>query len=105
MVTEEIRNIVIKFIAAIKAKGFHVDKALVYGSVASGRQTADSDVDVAVVSQDFGKNRYSEGTMLNQLAWRIDPRLHPVPVATESYERDTWIPLVHEIRVNGISVA
>lgn len=105
MVTETIRDIVMKFVAVIEARGGHVDKALVYGSVASGRQTADSDLDVAIVSSDFGKNRYTEGTMLNQLAWRVDPRLHPVPVATESYERDTWIPLVHEIRANGIQVA
>lgn len=104
MVTEEIRNIVIRFVAVVEARGVHVDKALVYGSMASGRQTPDSDLDVAIVSSDFGKDRYSEGTMLNQLAWRIDSRLHPVPIATESYEHDTWIPLVHEIREHGIPV-
>lgn len=105
MVTEKVRDIVRRFIAVIEAKGIHVDKVFVYGSVARGKQTADSDLDVAIVSSDFGKNRYSEGAMLNKLAWRVDFRLHPVPLATESYERDTWIPLVHEIRANGILIA
>jgi hypothetical protein len=42
--------------------------------------------------------------MLLQLAWRIDPRLEPVAISSESYEKDTWIPLIYEIREKGIVV-
>jgi hypothetical protein len=42
--------------------------------------------------------------MLMQLAWRIDPRLHPVPFSSESFDKDTWVPLVHEIQKNGIVI-
>ncbi len=35
---------------------------------------------------------------------RIDPRIEPVPISSESYEKDTWIPLIYEIRQKGIEL-
>jgi len=61
----------------VASRGVHVEKALLYGSVAVGRQTTDSDLDIAVVSSDFGHDRFNEGKMLMQIAWRIDPRFTP----------------------------
>ena len=104
MVAQEVRDIVKRFVAALRSRGVHVDKALLYGSFASGTQEEDSDLDLAVVSGDFGQDRFNEGRMLMQLAWRIDPRLHPVPVSTDSFLHDTWVPLIHEIREHGIEV-
>ena len=104
MVTQEIQQIISKFVSEITLHGVHVEKALLYGSVATGKQTSDSDLDIAIISSDFGKDRFGEGKMLMQLAWRIDPRLHPVPVSADSYSNDLWIPLIHEIRTQGIEV-
>lgn len=105
MVTQDIKNIISQFVTAVSSSGIHVDKALLYGSVASGEDTADSDLDVAIISSDFGHDRFKEGKMLMQLAWRIDTRLHPVPVSADSYSNDTWVPLIHEIRQHGVEVA
>lgn len=105
LVTQDIRNIISQFVKAVSSHGIHVDKALLYGSVATGKDTSDSDLDVAIVSSDFGHDRFNEGKMLTQLAWRIDARLHPVPVSADSYRNDTWVPLIHEIRLHGVEVA
>ena len=104
MVDQEIKDIISRFIEAVSSRGIRVEKAILYGSYAAGQESEDSDLDVAVISSDFGKDRYQEGTMLMKLAWRIDYRLHPVPFSVESFVRDTWIPLVHEIRTNGIEI-
>lgn len=104
MVTEEIRRIINQFVAILESRGIHVDKAVLYGSYSIGTNTPDSDLDLAVISPDFGKDRFDEGKMLMQLAWRIDPRLHPVPLSSESFAKDTWVPLVHEIQKNGIVI-
>jgi len=104
MVTEEIRDIISRFVTALTTRGIRVEKTLVYGSVATNRETGDSDLDVAVISADFGCDRYREGTLLNQIAWRINPRLHPVPISSDSFQNETWIPLVHEIRSHGLEV-
>jgi predicted nucleotidyltransferase len=105
MVDPEIRNIILAFLKALTAKGVRVEKAVLYGSYASGNIHADSDLDLAVVSPDFGKDRFEEGKMLLRLAWRIDPRIEPIPVSSEAYERDTWVPLIYEIRKKGIEFA
>lgn len=104
MVTTEIREIILRFAAAVAAKGVCVDKIVLYGSYASDAAHEGSDIDIAVVSPGFGKNRFEEGKMLMQLAWRVDPRIEPIPISSESYEQDTWLPLIYEIRQKGIEL-
>ncbi len=104
MVSAEIRRLIVSLVAALRAKRIRVEKVVLYGSHASGNPRADSDIDLAIISPDFGQNRSKERTMLLQLAWRIDPRLEPVAISSESYERDTWIPFIYEIREKGIEV-
>ncbi|OGR03600.1 MAG: hypothetical protein A2511_12730 [Deltaproteobacteria bacterium RIFOXYD12_FULL_50_9] len=105
MVAQEIRDIVSRFVEVVASRGIHIDKTMLYGSFATGTQTPDSDLDIAVISCDFGRDRYTEGKMLMQIAWRIDSRLHPVPVSIDSYMNDTWIPLIYEIREHGVEVS
>jgi len=49
-------------------------------------------------------DRFEEGKTLLQIAWRIDPRLQPVPISSEVFEKDTWVPLIYEIREKGIEI-
>jgi len=104
MVDPKIRNLILRFANALTANGIRVEKVVLYGSYASGNFHAGSDLDVAVVSPDFGKDRFEEGKMLLRMAWRIDPRIEPIPISSASYESDTWVPLIHEIRQKGIEV-
>ena len=104
MVDPKVRDIILRFIEALNKKGVHVERALLFGSYASGNARAGSDLDVAIVSPDFGKDRFEEGKMLFQVAWRIDPRIEPVPISSKSFENDTWVPLIYEIRQKGIEV-
>ena len=69
-----------------------------------GKTRPDSDIDVAVVSKNFGKDRVEEGMLLFRIAGKIDPRLEPVPISQKIYENDTWIPLIHEIREKGVEL-
>ena len=104
MVDPKVRDIILRFIEALNKKGIHVERALLFGSYASGNARAGSDLDVAIVSPDFGKDRFEEGKMLFQVAWRIDPRIEPIPISSKSFENDTWVPLIYEIRQKGIEV-
>jgi predicted nucleotidyltransferase len=104
MVDSEIRDIILRFVNALTVRGIRVEKAILYGSHASGSIHTGSDLDLAIVSPDFGKDRYEERTKLLQIAWRIDPRIEPLPISSESYEKDTWIPLIYEIREKGVEL-
>lgn len=104
MVESETINNIKKFRNVLVKKGIRVTKTILYGSRATGKFHRDSDIDVAVISPDFGNDRFEEGTRLFKIAYKIDPRLEPVPVSPESYEKDTWLPLIYEIRENGVEV-
>jgi len=105
MLNRKIRNDIKKFAGALAARNVHVAKLVVYGSYAKDTKHGESDLDLAVISADFGKDRFEEGKLLLQTAWRINPRLHPIPISIDSLENDTWIPLIHEIREHGIEIS
>ena len=102
MVDETVRNLIRAYTAALQERGVRVQRIILFGSCAAGTPRPDSDLDLAVVSPDFGRDRFEESKLLFQTAWRIDARIEPVPVAPEALERDAWQPLIHEILTNGI---
>ena len=104
MVEKAVRQAVNAFIKELKKKKIRVAKVVLFGSRASGTAHEYSDIDVAVVSPDFGKDRYGEGAKLFEIACAIDPRIEPVPISLSSYKNDTWIPIIYEIRKNGIEL-
>lgn len=104
MAKKSVIRVINKFARAIREKGITIDKIVLYGSYAKGRQRRDSDIDVAVVSRDFGKDRIEEGMFLFRIAGEIDPRIEPVPISVKSYKNDTWVPLIYEIRTKGIEL-
>ena len=94
-------KIVRKFVKRLGEEGISVDRVILYGSYAAAKERSDSDIDVAIVSKDFGKDRVEEGIALYRIAGKVDPRLEPVPFSTEAYENDTWLPLIYEIKTKG----
>jgi uncharacterized protein len=104
MVETEIIKSLKKFKKAMEANGISITKIILYGSRLGDKFHKDSDIDVAIVSPDFGKDRFEEGVKLFQIACDIDPRIEPVPISSGSYEHDTWIPLIYEIRSKGLEL-
>jgi predicted nucleotidyltransferase len=49
-----------------------VDRVILYGSYAAEKGRRDSDIDVAIVSRDFGKDRVEEGMALYRIAGKVD---------------------------------
>ncbi len=96
--------IIRKFVKKLKKEGISVDRAILYGSYAIGKEQRDSDIDVAIVSKDFGKDRIEEGIKLFRIAGKVDARLEPVPISVEAYNHDTWVPLIYEIKVKGLEL-
>ncbi len=100
----EALKVIKKFAKALKQEGIAIDHIILYGSYAKGHVRPDSDIDVAIVSETFGKDRVEEGMNLFRIAGRIDSRLEPVAIPKKKYEDDTWIPLIYEIREKGLEV-
>ena len=100
----EVVKIINRFVRELKRQNIVLDHILLYGSYAHGRVRPESDIDVAVVSRDFGKDRVEEGMRLFRIAGQIDSRLEPVPVSLKAYENDTWVPLIHELREKSVAL-
>lgn len=97
-------KIIEKFVKRLRQEGISVDSVILYGSYAAEEGRRDSDIDVAIVSRDFGKDRVEEGMALYRIAGKVDTRLEPVPISVEAYENDTWLPLIYEIKAKGLEL-
>ena len=93
-------NIIFKFLRALKKKRVKVSQAILFGSYAKGGTHADSDIDIAIVSQQFGVNNLKEMIFLRKIALKIDSRLEPVPLTPDDLE-DHYSTLVQEIKRYG----
>src|SRR3972149_8671179 len=104
MVEKEIREKIRQFVKELRRRKMRVAKVILYGSRVTGKVREDSDIDVAIVSPDFGKDRYREGAKLFEIASEIDARIEPVPLSLKAYKNDTWVPLIYEIREKGLDL-
>ena len=72
MSEKRIREIVFFIKKILKQKQLKVDKVIIFGSCLKGNFTAESDVDVAIVSSDFEKKDIFQRTkMLRGLNWSL----------------------------------
>ena len=87
---------------ALKRARFPTFRLIVFGSQAKGTALPDSDIDVAVVSESFGKDRFDEGVQLLRHRnghFSIEPHpMHPDDL------NDRWSPFAQEVRTHGIPV-
>lgn len=100
---QKTRDLVGKYLNRVQAAGIRVSEALVFGSHAAGCADEHSDIDLAVVSPDFGKNRHEELVNLFRLVDVGTRELEPVPFSPQELG-DRWDPLAIEVRRKGVSV-
>ena len=93
-------NQVQRFLRKLREEGITVDAAYVFGSYARCQENSWSDIDVAIISQDFTGNRFEEGIRLAKIAQHIDTRIEPIPFCPNAFVEDD--PLVWEIKKEGI---
>lgn len=83
--------------------GIQFDGAVLFGSYAKGNFTADSDVDIVIISKHFGKNSLKEGALLNRIAFKVFPQAEMLAIPlTEYLDLNSISPILHEIKKTGI---
>lgn len=89
-----------KYQKALMKAGVPVTSLILFGSYAKGTAKPWSDVDVCVVSPEFGHNRFDERGQLMNISYPIDYMLEPHPFSPEGLT-DKYDPLAAEIRRYG----
>lgn len=87
MVKKQIIKKIKDYIKAIEAHNIKVEKAYLFGSYAHDSAKNYSDIDVAIISPDFGKSYMQESLLLMKIARDIDVMISPDPYSTEEYEK------------------
>ena len=85
---------------ALTEAGIAVEDLILFGSYAKGVEKQWSDLDVCVVSPDFGKDKTEEMILLKKLASPIEPMIEPHPYHPRDLA-DPWDPLAAEIKKYG----
>lgn len=80
-----------------------VDRVIVYGSYPNGSATTGSDIDVAVVSDDFGKiSRSNRLRILDQAARFIRPEIVAVGLTEDELEKAPEGTIIGQIKTTGM---
>lgn len=101
-INQDILDTIYKFIEEIK-KHYNVTAIILFGSYAKGTENEDSDIDIAVISDDFD-DIYDCMAHLMGMTWDIDARIEPHPIKKKDFEEVSDY-FVKEVIDTGIKVA
>lgn len=91
----------LKDFVALMRERYNIYAVVLYGSYAEDRANNDSDIDVAVFSDDFGKAPYEEMKALFRLRRQIDTDIETLPLSREAYFGNDAAEFVSEIVRKG----
>ncbi len=101
----QVETVIQKYVEVLGQRNIRVAQAILFGSYAIGNADEDSDIDLAIISPDLGRDRFSEAIMLKLLTEHVDTSLSPRPYSPDEVERSKKGSFLHdEILVKGCVV-
>lgn len=98
-------NKIIKDYINVIREDLPVTKVILYGSHAKGTAKQGSDIDIAIISEKFGKNPRKEGQYLFRKLWRTkNSSIDPIGYSPQSFNSPNPSPLLYEILKYGKEV-
>jgi len=83
----KIKSIVKNFLKAVEKNNIKIEAAIIFGSYAKGNADNDSDIDIALISPDFGKDKFEEAILLKKISEDIYLGISPEPYSLEEYNQ------------------
>lgn len=100
---EEVRDIITRYVAALQ-KHVRVHKVILFGSYAHGKPRRASDIDLAVISPDFGKDPIEDMYLLSRLRAEASWDVEALSYSLQQYENCEKGSFLHEIIRTGVVV-
>jgi len=101
-ISSEIRDLIKKFLVRLEQENIRIQKAILYGSYANGTYNEWSDIDLAIVSDDFLGNRVLDKERMIKSIVDIDTSISPLPYRPEDFDESDLF--VKEIIKTGIRI-
>ena len=90
------------FIALLEKNNFHIQKAILFGSYARGNSDKWSDIDLAIVSDDFIGDRFKDKMSMVDFIYKSGWDISPLPFRKEDFDESMFVR--DEIIRNGIVI-
>ena len=101
-INKDILNSINEYIKKIK-NHYNISAIILFGSYAKGTENENSDIDIAIVSDDFD-DIYDCMAILMGMTWDIDARIEPHPIKKKDFDGVTDY-FIKEVIDTGIKVA
>ena len=98
----KIEKSVKSYIEQLENIGIHVQQAILFGSYASGKYDEWSDIDLAIVSNDFAGNRFEDRSKIRKITLQVNSDISPMPFRPEDFNDSDYF--VKEILETGIRI-
>ena len=107
MVEKSIDNVIMeivqKYVEEV-CKNYKIEAIFLFGSYAKGTEHEDSDIDIAIITDDIENDIFDEELNLMKLRRNIDTRIEPHLIRIEDY-KNVETPFIQEVIDTGIKVA
>ena len=100
-IVKDIEIIAQKYAELIR-KEINLKTVYLYGSFAKGNNNEDSDIDIAVVADDFTGDPVEDRLKLMRIRRKVDTRIEPHPFCSSDFKLSN--PFVREIIETGIKI-
>jgi predicted nucleotidyltransferase len=101
-IPNKIQSIISQYLALLKEHGFPIQEAILFGSYARGNANQWSDIDLALVSNEFEGIRFTDKNKIRKLTISVSSDLEVLPFNPKDFTPGN--PLVREILDTGIRV-
>jgi predicted nucleotidyltransferase len=101
-IPNSIRKIISKYISALEDNNFHIQRAILFGSHATGKANEWSDIDIALVSESFIGDRFDDRANIRKITLSVSSDLSPIPFRPEDFVSEN--PFAKEIMEIGIRI-
>ncbi|MGP8215946.1 MAG: nucleotidyltransferase domain-containing protein [Bacteroidia bacterium] len=104
MAQKEVIKLIKKFLNYLNKEGISIQQAYLYGSYAEGNATAESDIDVMLISDIFDKNDDTQIGKVWRISKSVDARIEPYTVGTTRFKKDMVSPLLNMVKQEGMRI-
>lgn len=101
-IPDEIKDILKIFLEKLSESNIRIEKAVLFGSYAKNLNREDSDIDIALVSQDFSGNPYLDNELIRKAKFAASYSIEAHTFTVEEFKEGN--PFINEILSYGITI-
>ncbi len=104
MATEEVIELLKRYIMLLNSEGISVKKAFLFGSYSVGMQNDASDIDLMIVSDKYDETDDIAIGKMWRLTKKVNTKIEPFLIGLKKFNTDDMSPLLASIKQNGVVI-